>query len=125
MTTSPSVQFRIGSDRHLLEGDYLFEHTFDSITVTGVPRGSDVKKLNASDLVHLEIESEGVIKFDGDVSIRLLPTDTGKRKYPDDGLYEGIACTCQPDCPQACKGKCGCSACSAAYGDSISELGCD
>lgn len=119
---SASVQFRIGS--HLLEGDYSFEHTVDSISVSGVPRGRDIEILSAGS-VHLQIESEGVIKFEGDVSIRLLPTDTGIRKYPDDGYYEGIPCICKPDCPQACKGECGCDACRAAYGDAISELGCD
>lgn len=46
------------------------------------------------------------------------PTDEGKRRY-ENGYYEEIPCTCRDDCPHACKGGCGCNACSSAYGDSL------
>lgn len=36
--------------------------------------------------------------------------------------YAGLPCTCTSDCPTAaCKGGCGCEACSAAYGDFLSS----
>jgi hypothetical protein len=47
------------------------------------------------------------------------PTETGKTKYPPDGLYEDIPCTCVPECADDCKGGCGCSACASAYGDAM------
>lgn len=50
---------------------------------------------------------------------------TPEDRYPPDGQYDGIPCTCRPECPEACKGECGCSACASCYGDSISELGCE
>lgn len=39
--------------------------------------------------------------------------------------YDGIPCTCKMDCDFPCKGTCGCEAHAAAYGDAISELGCE
>ncbi len=53
------------------------------------------------------------------------PTETGKDRYDPDGLYNvngnNTPCTCDPDCPSACKGGCGCEACSEAYGDFLSS----
>lgn len=54
------------------------------------------------------------------------PTAEGIRRYPPDGRYtvndeEGTPCTCKPECPAACKGGCGCDACSEAYGDFLSS----
>lgn len=58
---------------------------------------------------------------------RTTPTEEGKRLYPDEpaGHYcanemPGPACTCVPECPQPCKGGCGCEACNEAYGDYLS-----
>lgn len=48
-----------------------------------------------------------------------VPTETGIGKYPPDGKYEEIPCTCNPQCPYDCKGECGCSACTSAYGDQL------
>lgn len=48
------------------------------------------------------------------------PTCDGIKKYPPNGIYEGYACTCFATCPTACKGQCGCEACSAAYSDFLS-----
>lgn len=46
------------------------------------------------------------------------PSAGGRRRYPD-GCYDGIPCTCRADCPDACKGGCGCAACSAGYADAL------
>lgn len=47
------------------------------------------------------------------------PTEEGRQKYTD-GHYEGIPCTCDKSCSETCSGqKCGCRACSSAYGDSL------
>jgi hypothetical protein len=52
------------------------------------------------------------------------PTEEGKKRYPPDGIYDDGAgpfvCTCKPECPPACKGKCGCEACHAGYQDFLS-----
>ena len=48
------------------------------------------------------------------------PTEEGINRYPPDGVYEGFACTCKPECPLSCKGQCGCDACCAAYSDFLS-----
>ena len=52
---------------------------------------------------------------------RKHPTAEGLRRYPDatEGYWEDIPCTCQPDCPDPCRGGCGCSACNNAYMDAI------
>lgn len=44
------------------------------------------------------------------------PTATGLEKY-EGGFYEGGPCTCSPRCAPACKGECGCKACSMAFND--------
>ena len=55
------------------------------------------------------------------------PTEEGKRRYEPDGLYtvngNATPCTCVSACPTACKGGCGCDACSEAYGDYLSSQG--
>ena len=47
------------------------------------------------------------------------PTAEGRRRYAPDGRYEDdYPCTCEPDCPPACRGDdCGCCACRAAYAE--------
>lgn len=45
------------------------------------------------------------------------PTREGKRRFPPDGRLEGITCTCHRNCPEVCKGGCGCKACREANGD--------
>jgi hypothetical protein len=52
-------------------------------------------------------------------------TQEGKRKYPPDGLYGGIPCTCEPNCLKDCQGQCGCRACRAANADSRDMLDYD
>lgn len=58
----------------------------------------------------------------------MLPTKTGKEKYPEtEGCYivndSYTPCTCTPECSYTCKGKCGCEACSEAYGDYLGSQG--
>ncbi len=45
------------------------------------------------------------------------PTEEGKLRYAPTGYYDEIPCTCKPECPDACKGECGCEACATAYSD--------
>lgn len=51
------------------------------------------------------------------------PTEEGRNRYADHcppGYYDGVPCTCKPECPNACKGECGCDACRTAYSDFLS-----
>ena len=48
------------------------------------------------------------------------PTKRGIEKYPPDGIYEEDICTCKNNCPDNCKGECGCEACHWAYQDFLS-----
>lgn len=55
----------------------------------------------------------------------MTPTDEGKRRFDDHGFYNansepGTPCTCKPECPDPCKGQCGCLACAEAWGDFLS-----
>lgn len=55
------------------------------------------------------------------------PTWIGKEKYDSsDGYYEGVPCTCNEDCPEACKGQdCQCEACHNCYMDFLgNDSGC-
>lgn len=48
------------------------------------------------------------------------PTAEGLLRYADytpPGYYEELPCTCNPECPPACTGACGCAACRAAFYD--------
>jgi hypothetical protein len=48
------------------------------------------------------------------------PTEEGKKRFEFTlGYYDEIPCTCTDNCPDPCKGECGCSACRAAYCDSL------
>jgi hypothetical protein len=49
------------------------------------------------------------------------PTEEGLRRYPPDGRYEGVPCTCKPTCQYNCKGECGCAACRMSYADFLSD----
>ena len=55
------------------------------------------------------------------------PTEEGLLRYEPNGLYTAngndTSCTCEPSCPDPCKGGCGCDACSEAYGDFLSSQG--
>ncbi len=52
---------------------------------------------------------------------------THEERHEPDGLYTAngwdTPCTCDPDCPNPCKGGCGCEACTEAYGDFLSSQG--
>lgn len=49
------------------------------------------------------------------------PTEEGRKRYPPDGKYDGeFVCTCNVNCPDNCKGQCGCQACHVSYGDFLS-----
>ena len=59
------------------------------------------------------------------------PTEEGKRRHPPDGIYKGDffdeadkdfweVCTCSENCPDPCKGQCGCKACRANWNDFLS-----
>lgn len=59
--------------------------------------------------------------------VEIQPTEEGKKRYPDEPKGYYVAdfddlrpCTCKPDCSTACKGGCGCDACSCSYGDFLS-----
>lgn len=43
------------------------------------------------------------------------PTAEGLSRFQPDGLFLGKACTCKSDCPNPCRGNCGCLACQTAY----------
>jgi hypothetical protein len=60
-----------------------------------------------------------------------IPTEEGKKRYPPNGIYKGDffddsessyweVCTCKSECPDPCKGLCGCKACHANYMDFLS-----
>lgn len=61
-----------------------------------------------------------------------MPTEEGKKRYPlFNGIYKGDffndnensfweVCTCKPECPDPCKGQCGCKACHTNYMDFLS-----
>lgn len=52
---------------------------------------------------------------------KVLPSATGRERYPPDGLYDGeYPCTCRPECSDPCKGECGCEACRTRYSDFLS-----
>lgn len=44
----------------------------------------------------------------------LRPTPAGIAKYPPEGFYEGDPCVCEGNCPDKCRGECGCEACRCA-----------
>jgi hypothetical protein len=53
---------------------------------------------------------------------RNVPTPEGRRRYPPNGLYRDAtnfqwACSCSPNCPEVCKGECGCEACTTVWED--------
>jgi len=56
-----------------------------------------------------------------------MTTIEGKKRFDEtDGYYisnfqPGTPCTCEADCPDPCKGGCGCLACTEAYGDFLSS----
>jgi hypothetical protein len=55
----------------------------------------------------------------------IKPTEEGKRRWPFDGYYDQMPCTCTEECPCDCKGmKAGgckseddCLACRTSYND--------
>ncbi len=47
------------------------------------------------------------------------PNPTGLKRFPPDGKYSGIPCTCKPECDDPCNGDCGCEACHMAHGDML------
>lgn len=51
------------------------------------------------------------------------PSPTGiERNQPDGYIYDDewrIPCTCEPGCPWACNGACGCHACHRLYQDAL------
>jgi len=51
----------------------------------------------------------------------MKPSKKGIKKYPPDGYYEGVPCTCKDKCLYNCKGECGCKACKALYQDFLSD----
>jgi len=51
---------------------------------------------------------------------KVKPTEEGLKRYPPDGVYMGVACTCLSTCPSDCIGQCGCEACHNCYADYLS-----
>jgi hypothetical protein len=58
------------------------------------------------------------------------PTNRGRQEFDPDGIYGGQPCTCEPECPIACKGyppTCkskqpgGCLASQHSYADFLSS----
>lgn len=58
------------------------------------------------------------------------PTEEGKKRFPPNGFYCGDfsdnpewwePCTCKRECPDPCKGSCGCKACGTEYSDYLSS----
>lgn len=62
---------------------------------------------------------------DLETALKPQPTEEGKRRWEPDGYYDGVPCTCKPECPAARKGQCGCEGCRTAYADQACEQGCE
>ena len=50
-----------------------------------------------------------------------MPTLEGRDRYPPDGYYDEVPCTCQSDCEFTCKGECNCEACVLAHSDFLAR----